>query len=89
MTRPTPHSGRAPLSAPPATRALPRGTPGGANDFTASSRLDKIARETDADQLRQMRGHWQSGDPIFGPPLSSLEAEAIALRLAEMARGRK
>lgn len=71
-------------SAPPATRALPRGTPGGANDFPASSRLDKIARETDADQLRQMRGHWKSGDPIYGPPLTSLEAEAIALRLAEM-----
>ena len=33
---------------------------------------------------RQMRGHWQSGDPIFGPPLTSLEAEAIALRLAEL-----
>ncbi len=31
MTRHTPHSGRAPLSAPPATRVLPRGTPGGAN----------------------------------------------------------
>jgi hypothetical protein len=72
------------LSAPPATRALPRGTPGGANDFPASSRLDKIARETDAGQLRQMRGHWQSGDPIFGPPLTSLESEAIARRLAEM-----
>jgi len=86
MTRHTPNSGRAPLSAPSATRALPRGTPGGANDFPASSRLDKIVRETDAGQLRQMRGHWQSGDPVFGPPLTSLEAEAIARRLAELER---
>ena len=76
-------------SAPPATRVLPRGTPGGASIPPASSRLDKIARETDAGQLRQMRGHWQSGDPIYGPPLTSLEAEAIARRLAELARGRK
>jgi hypothetical protein len=80
------NSGRAPLSAPPATRVLPRGTPGGANYSPASSRLDKIVRETDAGQLRQMRGHWQSGDPIYGPPLTSLEAEAIALRLAELER---
>lgn len=89
MTRPTPNSGRAPLSAPPATRVLPRGTPGGASIPPVSSRLDKIVRETDAGQLRQMRGHWQSGDPIYGPPLTSLESEAIARRLAELERGRK
>lgn len=82
-------SGRAPLSAPPATRARPRGTPGGASIPPVSSRLDKIVRETDAGQLRQMREYWNSGDPTYGPPLSSLESEAIARRLAELARGRK